>query len=285
MEYILGIDVGGTTTKIVGFSDSKMIGAAKVQATDPLASLYGAFGKFSAEYSITLDEIKRVMVTGVGSSYVKNKIFGIPTGCTAEFDAIGLGGLYLSGLKSAIVCSVGTGTAFVDASLEGACHMGGTGVGGGTLLGLSGLIMNIHSFDNLIEMAKDGNLANIDLKIGEMARSIDSTLDLTMTASNFGKVSDIASKSDISLGIINLLCETVGMMAVFAVRGNEPRRPVVLTGTLMTQPLMQKRFMDLTKMLEVEFVIPENAEYATAVGASLVHSLGWDYTEVLGEQL
>lgn len=280
MKHILGIDVGGTTTKIVGFANGQMVGATKVQADDPLASLYGAFGKFTTENDIGLYDIERIMVTGVGSSYITERIFGIPTGCSTEFNSIGLGGLYLSGLKEAIVCSIGTGTAFVDASFDKTAHMGGTGIGGGTLLGLSGLIMNIHSFENVIEMAKDGDLNNIDLKIGEISRSIDSSLDLTMTAANFGNVSDMASKSDIALGILNLICETIGMMAVFAVRGSTEKKKVVLTGTLMTQRLMRKKFNDLTQMLGVEFIVPHNAEFATAVGASLVYSSGWDFTDI-----
>lgn len=284
MKYILGIDVGGTTTKVVGFDNERMIGSTKVQANDPLASLYGAFGKFTTEYDIPLAEIERVMITGVGSSFVKEKIFGIPTGCAPEFSSTGLGGLYLSGLKKAIVCSIGTGTAFVKATCTEALHMGGTGVGGGTLLGLAGQLMNIHNFENIIEMASEGDISNIDLKIGDISKTIGSSLDLTMTAANFGKVSDMASKPDIALGLVNLVCETIGMMAVFAVRGSDDDC-VVLTGSLVREPMMCKKFMDLSEMLGIKFIIPQNAEFATAVGASLVYRLGWDYEDIKGEKI
>ena len=46
----------------------------------------------------------------------------------------------------------------------------GTGIGGGTLLGLSNKMLNIRHFDDLIELAQNGNLANVDLNIGDITR-------------------------------------------------------------------------------------------------------------------
>ena len=70
MKTIIGIDVGGSTTKIVGFRDNEMIAPQFVKATDPVTSLYGAFGKFTVENGIELSDIEKIQLTGVGSSYV-----------------------------------------------------------------------------------------------------------------------------------------------------------------------------------------------------------------------
>ena len=52
MYVVIGIDVGGSTTKIVGFREEagkrELIGPMFVRATDPITSIYGAFGKFTA---------------------------------------------------------------------------------------------------------------------------------------------------------------------------------------------------------------------------------------------
>ena len=48
-KIIIGIDVGGSTTKIVGFEGERMINPTHVKAGDPVASVYGAFGKFTSE--------------------------------------------------------------------------------------------------------------------------------------------------------------------------------------------------------------------------------------------
>ena len=72
MQATIGIDVGGSTTKIVGFRHTpeggrELIEPLFVRATDPLTSAYGAFGKFTALSHLGLGDIRRVMVTGVGS--------------------------------------------------------------------------------------------------------------------------------------------------------------------------------------------------------------------------
>ena len=50
-KAVLGIDVGGSTTKIVGFRKEKeglsLIPPQFVRAADPITSIYGAFGKFT----------------------------------------------------------------------------------------------------------------------------------------------------------------------------------------------------------------------------------------------
>ena len=119
-KIVVGIDVGGSTTKIVGFTlDSvAMISPMYVKAGDPVASVYGAFGKFTSENGIAINDIERVMITGVGSSFIGENIYGIPTDHVTEFTCIGLGGLYLSGLDEAVVISMGTGTATVHASID-----------------------------------------------------------------------------------------------------------------------------------------------------------------------
>ena len=95
MSVILGIDVGGSTTKIVGFDHNKnLISPMFVKANDPLTSLYGAFGKFTDTNGIALSDIEKITVTGVGSSYINKPLYGVDCEHLSEFDCIGLGGLY-----------------------------------------------------------------------------------------------------------------------------------------------------------------------------------------------
>ena len=47
MGVILGIDIGGSTTKIVGLRpDGGMISMLRVRAEDQVTSLYGALGNY-----------------------------------------------------------------------------------------------------------------------------------------------------------------------------------------------------------------------------------------------
>lgn len=275
MGIVIGIDVGGSTTKIVGFRDEGgkkiLIPPQLVKANDPLTSTYGAFGKFTDENGIKISDIDQVLMTGVGSSYVKHDLYGIKCVRVPEFDCIGKGGLYLSGLDNAVVVSMGTGTAIVHAE-KGAQmrYLGGTGVGGGTLMGLSKLLVGAGDIGHISEFVDDGDLGNVDLRIKDMTASgTIPVMNADMTAANFGNVSDLATKSDIAKGISNLVYETVGMVSIFASR-SVGVTDIVLTGNLTRLPSCMKKFEEFNGLgYGVRFVVPELSEFSTAIGCAI----------------
>ena len=67
MRRLIGIDIGGSTTKIVGYEKGAIFSPMLVRATDPLASVYGAFGKFLSLNALEISDVDRVMITGVGA--------------------------------------------------------------------------------------------------------------------------------------------------------------------------------------------------------------------------
>ena len=271
---IIGIDVGGSTTKIVGFrhdaDNRELINPLFVKAGDPITSLYGAFGRFLNDNSLSLEDIECDKVTGVGSSYLTKPIYSLRCDNVSEFESIGRGGLYISGLEEAIIVSMGTGTALVHAKKgKGMTYLGGTGVGGGTLVGLSKLLLGMNDVTHIEQLAEQGDVAKVDLKIGDLSdagRFTDMSAELT--ASNFGKVSDLAGKEDIAAGIINTVFETIAMMAVFAARGHNVR-DIVLTGNMTTLATCRKVFAEMSRLFGVNFIIPEHSQFATVIGAAL----------------
>lgn len=280
MGKIIGIDIGGSTTKIIGYAGSELFSPLLVKANDAISSVYGAFGKFLSINKLNICDIEKVMITGVGSSFIQDRIYNIPTGKVEEFLSTGMGGLFLSKLERAIIVSMGTGTALVSADGDLVKHMGGTGVGGGTLLGLSNRMLNVRRFDDLIETASGGDLANVDLLIKDISNEAAiGALPPETTASNFGKISDLASKSDVALGIINLVFQTIGMISVFATKIDNIN-DVVLTGNLTNVPQARPIFEQLTDIFKVNFVMPEHAEYATSAGAAIAYSKGLAYKEI-----
>lgn len=269
MRIILGIDIGGSTTKIVGYSqDREFVSSVQVRAEDATTSAYGAFGKFLKQNSLNISDIERIYLTGVGASQIEGNIYQIDTKRVDEFRAIGLGGLALSQKEEALVISMGTGTAIVRASRDEIRHIGGSGVGGGTIMGLCGRFVGAGSFETITELASAGDLSNVDLRIEDILPGVVSTLPPSATASNFGKLRDNASNADITLGIISMTLQTIGMMAVFATR-NDTIRDVVLTGTLTTLKQIKGIFAGLERMHGLHFIVPDNAIFATAIGAAL----------------
>lgn len=268
MGLIIGIDIGGSTTKIVGMREGRAVSPIRVKADDPVTSAYGAFGKFLAENQMDIGQVERVMCTGVGSSFVRQDIYGIPSERVDEFRAIGLGGRHISGCGDAIIVSMGTGTAFVKVEGDSICHMGGTGVGGGALVGLCDKMLGIRSVEHIVKLAEKGSLANVDLTIGDISSAAISNMDQETTAANFGKLSDLASPEDLALGVCSMVFQTVGVMAAFSARG-AGLRDIVLTGNLARLPMARKIFSDFEKLYDARFLIPEKADFATALGAAL----------------
>ena len=169
MRTVIGIDIGGSTTKIVGIRTEgesvELIEPLFVRATDAITSVYGAFGKFTMQNNLALSDIDRVLMTGVGSSFIDRPLYSLRCEKVSEFESVGNGGLYLSGLDEAIVVSMGTGTALMYAKRDGARtvtkYLGGTGVGGGTLIGLSRRMIGVDNIDHIEQLCAGGDLKTV----------------------------------------------------------------------------------------------------------------------------
>lgn len=270
MSYIVGIDIGGSTTKIIGMSGDTMAKPVKVRASDPITSAYGAFGRFLTENALHLEDVQQVMFTGVGSSFINQGLFGIRSEKVDEFLAIGRGGKYLTHMERCIVVSMGTGTALVGVEGGNVTHLGGTGVGGGTLMALADKLLGVHSFSHLMELARNGNLSKVDLTIGDITEEGSlSNMGADITASNLGNISDTAAPADLAMGIVNLVYQSIGMFAVFAAQAREIG-DIVLTGNLSTIDFVGPLVFDrLEELYPVRFIKPDQADFATAIGAAL----------------
>lgn len=268
MQVILGVDIGGSTTKIIALNENKeCVSTLQVKAADQLTAVYGAIGNLLHSNKISFDQVKKIVLTGVGSSKIEGNIYDIPSYKVPEFEAIGYGGLMLSGLKETIVISMGTGTAYVHATESGSRHIGGSGVGGGTILGLAEKMIGVNDIDSIIELARSGNLDNVDLFVSEMSNMETTALPSDVTASNFGKVRSCATKEDMASGILNMIFQTIGLMAAFACR-NTDIKTVVATGSVAAIPQAKDVLDAVGNLCKIDFIIPKEAKFATAIGAA-----------------
>ncbi len=270
MQTIVGIDIGGSTTKISGFCGKDLLKCVQVMASNPIASLFGAFGQFLTDNELELSDIAEIRLTGVGSSGVVKPIYGIPTYKVDEFVANGVGGRYFSREEKSVVVSMGTGTSYVLVEGDKLTHLGGIAIGGGTIVGLAKLLLNTRDIEVIQEMSLRGDISQIDLRIGDISNHPLPGLNLNVTAANFGKVEEMVSKDDIAAGIVHMVIENL-----------------CHTGTLIAQDKGVKEFIligSLANFAEcdyitrecadlagegVYFVIPEYAGFGTAIGAAL----------------
>ena len=270
MDVILGIDIGGSTTKIVGLNpDGSIVSMLRVRAEDQLTSLYGALGNYLRSNGLKLQNVQRIVLTGVGASYVDDDIFGRPTCKVDEFSASAAGALALSGQEKGIVATMGTGTAFLWTEKNGTVrHLCGSGIGGGALGGLCRKLVDMERFGQIKNLALDGNLSKVDLTIRDITQNPAPTLDPTLTAANFGNLSEDATPADLAAGVINLVLQAIGTMTVLACQCCDTKT-VILTGSVTTLDQAKPNFEKFEELYGIHYIIPENATFATAIGAAL----------------
>ena len=244
MGIIIGIDVGISTTKIVGLREGKVLSPIRITAADQVTSLYGAFGKYLHDNKIELKDIEQVMLTGVGAAYIDEPVYGIPTQKVDEFMADGLGARF-------------------DIH-----HIGGIGIGGGTLQGLSRVMLNTRDPKQIQSLAMQGDIHNINLLIGDISTHPLPGLPMDATASLFSKAQYDAPKEDLALGIIVMVLQTIGSAAILSSL-NSGIKDFVLIGNLTLLPQCKDIYPMLEKLYKVRFHIPKYSEFCTAIGAAL----------------
>jgi type II pantothenate kinase len=273
---IIGIDIGSSTTKTVSIEGGKLARKIKTRAADAVTSATGALGKLLLENNIGMADIQRIAITGAGASRIKSDIFGIPTRRIDEIEAIGTGGIFLAetwcgvkpGQDPIIIANVGTGTAIIEAGKGGITHLGGSGVGGGTIYGLAKKLLPTSDFNSILNLAKDGDLDQVDLLLKDITETDISFLNRESTAANFGKMLDSAGNADMALAILNMVYQVIGMLSVFAARSKNLDR-VIVTGNGSNNPIGKQVLKIITGMYGIRFEYPPDAEYTTAIGAAL----------------
>ncbi len=259
---VIGIDIGSSTIKIVEYNNEQIL-AKQISESKEYEKTVDSFIKKN-----NIKEIEKIVLTGINAKKIDVSKYNVPVHIVEEFVAIGTGGLYLSKKEKAIIVSVGTGTALIRAEGNNFKHLGGTGVGAGTLNNLCKKITGAKSFEEIIELSKQGDLNNIDLRIADLTDEDIKTLPPELTLANFGKLKEDASKADIVLGILNMIFEVIGMMAAFA-SINDNIKNIVLLGNIAKIPAVKNILKKIEKTHKLTFVIPENAQFGTVLGAIL----------------
>lgn len=258
MNY-LSMDIGTSNIKIIETDEklnikNKMI-LEKMESEKALE-------KFINENNINLENIEKIIVTGVGANNMGDRYINTPIVQIPEFIATGSVG----DEEKFIIASVGTGTAFIKNENGEIIHLGGTGVGGGTLINLCRKINPEVNFEDIRKAELTGSLKNVDLTIQDVTTEEIKTLPKDTTAVNFGKLNEKATNEDVVLGIMNMVFETIGVMAALAAKGSNITN-IIAIGQIINIPYARKVLDKIEKLHNVKFTIPQNAEYGTAIGA------------------
>jgi len=256
----IGIDRGASFTDFAVIESGSLVETLSIESRD-WPSITKAYYRLTDRH-----QTHRSVFTGSTAGMpvkMKNQVQMIP-----EIDAIGFGGSTLANYTDCIVVSIGTGTAIVNFSAQSTRHVGGTGVGGGTIKGLSSIICGLDDPLKIEALALKGNLSKINLNISDLGYEELSFLGADITASNFGNVKSTKTE-DLAAGILRLVGETVGIIASICAREFKCQNRIVIVGKVANSQFIRHTIDLVGKLYQTQFTFPENPGCATVYGAAM----------------
>lgn len=255
---VLGIDFGTSTTKLALVQNGRCIKAIRKADDESLEEAITRLG---------VSTVSAVAVTGVGASE-SGEILGKKPFYVDEFRALSRGAAKISRKYNCVVASIGTGTSFVRITPVSCRHIGGSGLGGGTLKGLGERVLGVTDMDAFRLLATEGDLGKVDLELKDITEREVPDLLPTTTVANLAKLDPSDSDADIAAGITNMIFESIGVMASLIAKSTLTRT-VVLTGTITDWTVARRSLDEVSGLHHVTFIVPDRAAYAGAIGAAL----------------
>jgi type II pantothenate kinase len=242
-----------------------------------------------ASGGLALEDVTRLAVTGGRHRALPAHFGQLPLLSVHEVTAIGRGGQALAahqlaeqghsdhalgsalGSVPTLVVSAGSGTAVISARGDACRHITGTGVGGGTLLGLGRLLLQTSDAMSIDALAMQGDPNGADLSLQDVVLGPIGSLPPDATAVNFGKLArgaHEATREDLAAALVTLVGQVIAITAINAARA-ERLEHVVVIGHLTDMPSFRAVLDRVGEYYGMQLLLPEQAGFGTAMGALL----------------
>ena len=260
----LGVDAGASLVKLAlrvdGVTSHELLPAAEI------ASVLERVGGLDP---------RSLGLTGAGAGELARQL-AIESVRVTEFSAWGTGVRRLLAAQRPdvsepyLLVSLGTGTSVLLAQGLAVSRVGGTALGGGTLMGLGGLLLAGAPFPEIIELAAKGDRRRVDLLVSDIYRPGEIALAGDATAANFGKPRVHAgppAREDLANAIMGLVGENVALICT-GLAAAHGVRPIVYGGsTLRGNGALRLVLSLITAAFGREPLFLEDGEFAGALGA------------------
>ncbi|MAF32743.1 MAG: hypothetical protein QF466_06900 [Desulfobacterales bacterium] len=257
---IIGIDRGASFTDFGVVVSNQLIDAVSVNKRD-WDSIFPIYERLIGKYQTDL-----LVFTGSVSDMpadLEKRIQVIP-----EIDSVGFGGSTLADCNECIVVSFGTGSAIVHFADNHSKHVGGTGIGGGTIQGLSSLMCGIENPEVVETQALKGNASHLNLTISDLGYERISFLGSDVTAGNFASVQS-KQIEDLAAAILTLVAETVGIISSICAREAGCVDKIVVVGKVAQNQFIRHILNLVGKLYQTTFIFPDKPGFATVYGAAM----------------
>lgn len=236
------IDFGGTVTDLIlrrpGQSDVLL--ALPTAVPEPAVAGQLLDRLYASAGAARDGELALVAVTGGRSWQLPDALDGARVVKVDEPTATAVGGLLEDAPTPAIVVSLGTGTGIVLADPPSPPQrLVGSGIGGGTLLGLAKLLLGTTDVARIGELAKRGEVGRCDLTVGDILGGGVGPVPADATAAHFARVARPGAEAprpeDIAAALTNLIGQSALRLAFESARVHQARS-IVLLGHVLDVP-------------------------------------------------
>ncbi|CAM5181993.1 Pantothenate kinase OS=Ureibacillus acetophenoni OX=614649 GN=SAMN05877842_103257 PE=4 SV=1 [Ureibacillus acetophenoni] len=270
MRNVVGIDAGGTLTKIA-YTDANQELQCKIFPSNNFSLV--------KEWIEENPQIEEIGLTGGRTEQLLSVLKTMKSmKYIVEFEATIKGVNYLLEqegyeIDRSIITNIGTGTSIHY--MDGGHHIrvGGTGVGGGTLTGLSSIMTGVTEFDEIIEKSQLGSRESIDLFVKDIFQGMDAPIEGHLTASNFGKVSILNGarhdNNDLLATIQALVGEVITTLSIQYAEQKNTEHIIFIGSTLTNNEHLKKVIGNYTILKKRKPVFLKNCGFSGAIGALL----------------
>lgn len=174
-----------------------------------------------------------------------------------------------------LVASLGTGTSVLLADGLSVSRIGGTALGGGTVLGLGAMLVGTADFAAIVALAAQGSRREVDLLVSDIYRAGEIALAADLTASSFAKLArpDPArppGREDLAAAIMGLVGENVALICGGLAALAQVQRVIYAGSTLRDNSTLRDVIARVTSAMGRTPVFPAHGEFAGALGALLL---------------
>ncbi|MEN8182921.1 MAG: hypothetical protein ABFS46_10350 [Myxococcota bacterium] len=227
------------------------------------------------------DAPSRIGMTGGGAEALGQRLEGRGVRVN-EFAAWGAGATALLGGEGGtvadrhLVVSVGTGTSVLLADGLSVSRIGGTALGGGTVVGLGVALLGTGRFEEITRLAAAGDRRKVDLLVSDIYRAGEIPLAGELTAASFGRLAretaPAPAREDLADAIMGLVGENVSLVCAGLAAAAQASRVVFGGSTLRDNPALVRVLEQITAAMGRRPIFLPNGEYAGALGSLLLAS-------------
>ncbi|MBS8264116.1 type II pantothenate kinase [Mesobacillus boroniphilus] len=266
MKNRIGIDAGGSLIKIAYEENGRMHFRKQ-----PIGEMDVAL-----EWLKMVSSNKTIFLTGGRAGKIKANFFP-DAEIVDEFTAACEGANYLmmkEGLhnnEKSLLINIGTGTSWFKLEGEHYDRILGSGIGGGTFMGMGKLLADPSDFASLVSLSASGKKGTVDLLVKDIYHPEEPPIRGDLTASNFAKTEAIHSSSsaDRMASVLNMITETITLLTVQAAALHSTKKVIFIGSTLAGNKPMQDSLDSYCKMSGLDPIFLQNGEFSGAIGAML----------------